>query len=108
MSDNIPKSSRDDLLIELKLARQRLRSKALNGKIFDESKERIRIGWMQTWIKAIQAEAAILKDVELDDLKEEIEKVKKQLNEKPLTHDERSKRLKRIEGEGDQYAKIES
>jgi len=76
-----PERPRHELLKELKEARERLRNKALNGKIFDESKERIRISWMQTWIKAIQAEASILKDVEVDELARELKEVKKIVKE---------------------------
>lgn len=89
---------RDVILQELREARAHIRKKALRGKIFNESKERIRQSWANLWIKSLIAEANILKDVEVDQLAREVEKLQEATLNPPEVNN-RLERLRRIERE---------
>ena len=72
--------SREMLLIKLDEVIDFLHHKALNGRIVKPENEKVRIQWFKAMTYACSIYNQIKRDVELDQLKDEIEILKSQIN----------------------------
>lgn len=79
MSDDVEasdgeQSDREVVLAALREAREYSRHKSLgDGKLRDESKENLRIRYLRVLVSAANAERSLLKDRDLDEMKEDLE-----------------------------------
>lgn len=64
--------NRESILDILQNAIEYLQKKALKGRIYDPTNEKIRISYIKALIYAINTYNAILKDTEIEELKEKI------------------------------------
>lgn len=71
---------RDLILSKLNDAIEYLHNKALTGRVIDAKNEKVRIAWFKTLAYACSIYNQIKRDIELDELKEEMETLKNQIN----------------------------
>lgn len=71
---------RDLILSKLNDAIEYLHNKALKGRVLDAKNEKVRIAWFKALAYACSIYNQIKRDIELDELKEEIETLKNQID----------------------------
>lgn len=82
---------RESILTNLHEAIETLHHKAINGRVTNPENEKVRIQWFKALAYTCSVYNQIQKDVELDELKDEIKKLQKQI--------ENANRLQTLEGE---------
>jgi len=80
-ADNKPvePTSRKAVAMWLEEAIQEARRKIDSGRVYDATNERVRIDWMKALARLINCHRKLLKDVELEQMQEDIEELKKEL-----------------------------
>jgi hypothetical protein len=79
--DNIPLyDDRDLILSKLNDAIEYLHNKALKGRVMDAQNEKVRIAWFKALAYACSIYNQIKRDTEFDELKEEVEALKNQID----------------------------
>jgi hypothetical protein len=69
-------TDRDDALADLRAVRERARYKTFgSGRIRDEGKAQIRVKYLRLVIQAANAERRLLKDKDLDELRDRVERL---------------------------------
>ncbi len=75
--------TREFILKELYTAQLELKNKSMKGRIRSPENDRIKVQWYKTWIYCLNSMATVLKEKELDELKESVEEITKTLNTTP-------------------------
>jgi len=71
-------TDRDDALADLRAVRERARYKTFgSGRIRDEGKAQIRVKYLKLIIQAANAERRLLKDKDLDELRDRVERLER-------------------------------
>lgn len=86
-----PYNGRESILINLHEAIETLHHKAITGRVTNPENEKVRIQWFKALAYTCSVYNQIQKDVELDELKDEIKKLQKQI--------ENANKLQTLEGE---------
>jgi len=82
-SENTDVPTRDLILKELNTAHRELKNKSMKGRTRSPENDRIKVQWFKTWIYCLNSMATVLKEKELDELKESVEEITKTLNTTP-------------------------
>lgn len=72
---------RDLVLSKLSEAIDHLHKKAISGRIYDTKNEKVRIDWFRAFAYTCSIYNQIKKDIELDELKDEIKTIKESINQ---------------------------
>jgi hypothetical protein len=75
--------TREFILKELYTAQLELKNKSMKGRTRSPENDRIKVQWYKTWIYCLNSMATVLKEKELDELKESVEEITKTLNTTP-------------------------
>jgi len=73
----IEPTSRKAVAKWLEEAIQEARRKIDSGRVYDATNERVRIDWMKALARLINCHRKVLKDAEIEELKQEVEEIKK-------------------------------
>jgi hypothetical protein len=82
-TENKDVPTRELILKELNTAHKELKYKSMKGRTRSPENDRIKVQWFKTWIYCLNSMATVLKEKELDELKESVEEMKKTINNTP-------------------------